>query len=125
MLQLALAALLAGSLIAGSPGDDKDKDKAKAKAQPPIESMIERIDAGRLQGDLARVGFENQGHRRVRLRCPHVETNAARERPCAQERQRRQVHLAGRVEKYFAHDLPLRSEFHGFRPAGVRRGTSE
>ncbi len=41
MLQLALAALLAGSLIAGGPDDDKDKDKkAKADAQPPIESIL-------------------------------------------------------------------------------------
>lgn len=40
MLQLALATLLAGSLIAGGPdGDDKDK-KAKAKAQQPIESIL-------------------------------------------------------------------------------------
>ena len=40
MLQLALAALLAGSLITGSPDGDKDKDKDKAKAQQPIESII-------------------------------------------------------------------------------------
>ena len=41
MLQLALTALLAGSLLAGSPDDDKDKDKkANAKAQPPIESIL-------------------------------------------------------------------------------------
>ncbi len=40
MLQLALAALLAGSLITGSPDGDKDKDKDKAKAQEPIESII-------------------------------------------------------------------------------------
>ena len=40
MLQLALAALLAGSLIAGgTDGDDKDK-KAKAQAQQPIESIL-------------------------------------------------------------------------------------
>lgn len=40
MLQLALAALLAGSLITGGlDGDDKDKDK-KAKAQQPIESIL-------------------------------------------------------------------------------------
>ena len=40
MLQLALAALLAGSLIAGGPNGDKDKDKAKAQAQQPIESIL-------------------------------------------------------------------------------------
>lgn len=40
MLQLALAALLAGSLITGSPDGDKDKDKDKAKAQQPIESIL-------------------------------------------------------------------------------------
>ncbi|MEM1041156.1 MAG: hypothetical protein AAGI91_00860 [Bacteroidota bacterium] len=41
MLQLALTALLAGSLLAGSPDDDKDKDKkAKAGAQQPIESIL-------------------------------------------------------------------------------------
>jgi hypothetical protein len=42
MLQLALTALLAGSLITGglSGDDDKDKDKAKANAQQPIESII-------------------------------------------------------------------------------------
>ena len=40
MLQLALAALLAGSLIAGGTGgDDKDK-KAKAQAQQPIECIL-------------------------------------------------------------------------------------
>ena len=42
MLQLALAALLAGSLITGGlDGDkDKDKDKANANAQQPIESIL-------------------------------------------------------------------------------------
>ncbi len=40
MLQLALAALLAGSLLTGGPDGDKDKDKAQAKAQQPIESII-------------------------------------------------------------------------------------
>ena len=42
MLQLALAALLAGSLITGGlDGDDKDKDKkAQAQAQQPIESIL-------------------------------------------------------------------------------------
>ncbi len=41
MLQLALTALLAGSLLAGSPDGDKDKDKkAKADAQQPIESIL-------------------------------------------------------------------------------------
>ena len=44
MLQLALAALLAGSLITGSPDGDKDKDKDKAKAQEPIESIIVPAD---------------------------------------------------------------------------------
>lgn len=42
MLQLALAVLLAGSLITGgiTGDDDKDKDKAQAKAQQPIESIL-------------------------------------------------------------------------------------
>ncbi len=41
MLQLALTALLAGSLLAGSPDGDKDKDKkANANAQQPIESIL-------------------------------------------------------------------------------------
>lgn len=42
MLQLALAVLLAGSLITGgiTGDDDKDKDKAQAKTQQPIESII-------------------------------------------------------------------------------------
>lgn len=47
MLQLALAVLLAGSLITGGlDGDkDKDKDKAKANAQQPIESILVPDDA--------------------------------------------------------------------------------
>jgi hypothetical protein len=40
MLQLALTALLAGSLITGSLDGDKDKDKDKANAQQPIESIL-------------------------------------------------------------------------------------
>jgi len=46
MLQLALAVLLAGSLITGgiTGDDDKDKDKAQAKAQQPIESIIVSSD---------------------------------------------------------------------------------
>jgi hypothetical protein len=40
MLQLALTALLAGSLIAGGLDGDKDKDKDKANAQQPIESIL-------------------------------------------------------------------------------------
>lgn len=41
MLQLALTALLAGSLLAGSPDGDKDKDKkANANTQQPIESIL-------------------------------------------------------------------------------------
>ena len=51
MLQLALAALLAGSLITGSPDGDKDKDKDKAKAQQPIESIIVPADGGVVADD--------------------------------------------------------------------------